>query len=87
MATDDSDILYRCPLCEAPAPSVAACKIHISRCNDEIHWGYVGDDLHEEIVEHQLVTDRGLAWKLRSLIAESKHLGRLRRAAGSLLHR
>jgi len=87
MSSTHSEILYRCPLCEAPAPTVSACKIHITRCNDEVHWGYVGDDLHEEIVEHQLVTDRGLVTKLQYLIAESRQFGRLRRIADGLRYR
>lgn len=87
MARSDLDSLYRCPLCKAPAPSVGACKIHISRCNDEVHWGYVGDDLHDEIVARQVVTDRGVFGKLRYLIEESNFIESTRRMAASLLHR
>lgn len=87
MESSDSDSLYRCPLCEAPAPSVGACKIHISRCNDEVHWGYVGQDLHDEIVARQIVTDRGTLGKLRYLLEESSLIESSRRKAASLLHR
>ena len=85
MGSSDSGSLYHCPLCETPAPSVAACKIHISRCNDAVHWGYVGNDLHDEIVAHQLLTDRGPLGRLRHLLFASGAVDRLRRRALGLL--
>lgn len=85
MATEEG--LYRCPICEAPAPSVAACKIHISRNNDAAHWGFVGDDLHEEIVGHQLIAERGLVGRLRYALATSDLVARWRRVVAGLLHR
>ncbi len=83
----DDEGLYRCPICEAPAPSVAACKIHISRNNDAAHWGYVGDDLEAEIVGHQLITERGVVGRLRYALATSHLLARWRRLVAGLLHR
>lgn len=87
MPDDTTGTLHRCPVCEAPAPSVAACKIHISRCNDAAHWGYIGDDLHDEIVAHQLLTDRGVIGRLRHVLATSNLLARWRQLAAGLLHR
>lgn len=87
MSEPPENSLYLCPLCEAPAPSVGACKIHISRCNDPVHWGYAGNDLHDEIVARELVTDRGPFGKLRRLLARSDLVDRSVRAATGLLHR
>lgn len=87
MPDDPADTIYRCPICEAPAPSVGACKIHISRCNDAAHWGYVGDDLHDEIVTHQLIVDRGVRSRLRHLFATSALGAWWRRLVSRLLHR
>ncbi|MDZ7702513.1 MAG: hypothetical protein U5J98_10900 [Halobacteriales archaeon] len=87
MPDEPSESLYRCPICEAPAPSVGACKIHISRNNDAAHWGYVGNDLHDEIVAHQSIADRGLVGRLRYAFATSDLMTRWRRLVAGLLHR
>lgn len=87
MPDDPLETFYRCPICEAPAPSVGACKIHISRCNDPDHWGYVGDDLHDEIVTHQLLADRGVHGRLHRLLAAMDLGARWRRVVSAFLHR
>lgn len=83
----ESEVLYRCPICEDPAPSMAACKIHISRCNDAAHWAYVGNDLHDEIVAGQRLEDMGLRSRLRHIVVTANVLQQLRRTANGILQR
>lgn len=57
----ETDGPYWCPLCQVPAPSIAACKIHISQSDDATHLGYAGGDLHEEIVDRRTIDEPGVS--------------------------
>lgn len=81
MPDPNQNTLYRCPLCEAPAPSVGACKTHITCRDDPVHRGWTGADWHDEILAGQTVADRAGLAAIRSYLTNHRFIDRSRRTA------